>query len=213
MLREYPTLNPGASRNKIKRLLVVTKIGGGDPSTGQTGNVMACEWNPQPINTMNRKKKKIGIENTTKRAGTRLQGIVETQMETVTAENASLCPHICSLHCAFTVEFPTINYKNNYTLQPVKLEGQGEAHPSKWSQIIYYLICLPLLILFLMALKSPGLKKHISKSKSSLSGLNFSSSWRYNIGYLLMDYMADSPVWFTVFTSIITSNPFPYTVV
>ena len=85
MLREYPTLNPGASRNKIKRLLVVTKIGGGDPSTGQTGNVMACEWNPQPINTMNRKKKKIGIENTTKRAGINIKVIVKTQLEVVEA--------------------------------------------------------------------------------------------------------------------------------
>ena len=42
-------------------------------------------------------------------------------------------------------------------MQPVKLEVQYEAHSRKWSHMIYYIICFPLLPLFFMEIKTPGL--------------------------------------------------------
>ena len=48
---------------------------------------------------------------------------------------------------------------------------------------------------------------NISARKYSLSEVNFSSIWINNLGYILMDSMADSPVLFTVLAIIITSNP------
>ena len=54
---------------------------------------------------MNGLKKIRGRDNPTKRAGTIIQGIVKTQLEVVEVESSPLFPHICSLHCALTVEF------------------------------------------------------------------------------------------------------------
>ena len=52
------------------------------------------------------------------------------------------------------------NNKHYWTIQPVKLEGRDEAHTRKWSQIIYYFICFPLMLLFRMSWKAPGLAKY-----------------------------------------------------
>ena len=50
--------------------------------------------------------------------------------------------------------------KHDWTLQLVKLGGWDEAQPGKWSQMIYYFICLPLLIHSHMVQKVPGLTKY-----------------------------------------------------
>ena len=48
--------------------------------------------------------------------------------------------------------------KNDWPLQPVKIGLQDESQPIKWSQIIYYLICFPFLLLLSMARKFPVFK-------------------------------------------------------
>ena len=61
------------------------------------------------------------------------------------------------MHSALMSEaYITIHYWN---LQPFKLGAQDEAHPIKWSQMIYYFICFPILLLFQMDQKVPGLTK------------------------------------------------------
>ena len=105
-------------------------------------------------------KKKMGREKPIEIAGPSVQWIVETQMEVVEAENASLCPHRRILHDALTVECPSLEFFLKWTLQPVKIEIQDDAHPIKWSQMIYYLICLPDFLFFRMTQKSPSLTKY-----------------------------------------------------
>ena len=57
-------------------------------------------------------------------------------------------------------------------------------------------------------LKSTRLDKvYILTRKFSVSEVNFSPIWRNNLGYLLLDTMADSPVYFKIITNIISSNP------
>ena len=82
---------------------------------------------------MNGQKKIRRREKPTKRAGSSLQGIVETQMEIVEEEDHSLCPHRCSLHFALTVECPRLKLQNDWILQLVKLEGQDEAQPRNFT--------------------------------------------------------------------------------
>ena len=55
-------------------------------------------------------------------------------------------------------------------------------------------------------------KTHISTRNSNLSEGNFSSIYRNNIGYLLLDTMADSTLWFTMLNNNIFSNPIPHIV-
>ena len=59
-----------------------------------------------------------GRKNTTKRAGPYVQGMVKTKLEVVRIENALLCPHICSLHFAITVECPRLKQKKLIYNQP-----------------------------------------------------------------------------------------------
>ena len=53
--------------------------------------------------------------------------------------HSSLCTH-CEMYQA--------DIKNDWNIRPVKLGCQDEGHPRKWSQMIYYFICFPLLLLF-----------------------------------------------------------------
>ena len=43
--------------------------------------------------------------------GTSIQGNVKTQLDILEVGKASLCPRICSLHFALTVEFPRLIFK------------------------------------------------------------------------------------------------------
>ena len=65
---------------------------------------------------------------------------------------------VFGVHWFFNV--PGWHNKNCWTLQPFKLGVQDEAQPRKWSRMIYYFICFPLLLLFRMAQKVPGLTKY-----------------------------------------------------
>ena len=64
-------------------------------------------------------------------SGLSVQIFVKTQMELVEEEYASLCPCICSLYYALIVESPSLKLIF-FNLQPIKIESQDEAHPSKW---------------------------------------------------------------------------------
>ena len=81
MLLDFLTFNIGASRNQRTILIEMYNIVGDDPSTIWMGNVMVCTWNIHPINMIRGKNKRTEIDNTTKREGIRVQGIVENQME------------------------------------------------------------------------------------------------------------------------------------
>ena len=108
---------------------------------------------------------------------------------------------------------PGLHYKHYWTLQPVKIGGQYESQPIKWSQMIYYFI-FTTFSPFPHGPKSTRLDKiNFSTSKSSLSEVNFSPRWRNTIGRLLLDTMADSPVCFTIITNNISSNPIYHMVV
>ena len=69
---------------------------------------MECTLTIYPTSMMNGLKKKIGRENPKKMAGTSVKGIVKTQLEVLEVENASLCTHRYSIHCALTVEFTSL---------------------------------------------------------------------------------------------------------
>ena len=139
--------------------------------------------------------------------------MVKTQLEIVEVGKASLFPHRYSLWFALTVEFPRPIQKNDCTLQPLKIGYHDEAHPSIWSQMIYYFI-FPTLATFTNGLNNIRLNKiYISTSKYYLSEGYVSPSWRNSIGHLLLDTMADSPVWFKILTNNISSNPRSHMVV
>ena len=70
----------------------MAKIVGVDPRKKCTGNLMACICNIHPINTMVDQNENWGREKPKKRAGNSIQGILETQIEIVEAENHSLGP-------------------------------------------------------------------------------------------------------------------------
>ena len=86
--------------------------------------------------------------------------MAKTQLEIVGVEKAHsiLTDSVCIVHLLLNV--PVRHNKNNLILQPVKLGGQDDAHTSKWSQNIYYFICLPFLLVLHMAQKIPGLTKY-----------------------------------------------------
>ena len=135
-------------------------------------------------------------------------------MEIVYVVKVSVCPHICSLYCALTVEYPRLTLKKSLDSKTSQTRGQDETHPRKWSQIIYYFICFPLLILFHMARKVPGLTKiNISISTYSLSEGNLSPSWRNTLGHIMLETMDDSLVLFIILTHDFYFNPIPHMVV
>ena len=136
-----------------------------------------------------------GIEKPTKRAGPRGQGMMKTQLEMAEVKKSSLCPHICSMHCALNAESPRPTLKKNCDIQPVKIEGQGEVQTRKWYQMIYH--SLP------HGSKSTRPNKiHISTRNDSLTE-----------GNLLLENMSEYPVLFTMLTNNISSDVIPIMVV
>ena len=71
---------------------------------------MECTWNIYSKRIIYGLNKNRGRDKGTKRAGTKLQGIVKTELELVEVRNASLYTHICSLHFELTVEYTSIKY-------------------------------------------------------------------------------------------------------
>ena len=57
------------------------------------------------------------------------------------------------------------------------------------------------------------IKIYIATSKSSLSEVNFSTSWINTLGHILLDTTADFPVCFKIITNIIYSDLSPRMVV
>ena len=109
-------------------------------------------------------RKKIGKDNPIKISGTSVQGIVKNQPEVAEVKTLQyvLTYAVCIVHSFWNP--PGWNYKNYLTLPPLKIEGQDEAKPSKYSQVIYYLIRFQILLLFRMSRKSPGLENiHFNK--------------------------------------------------
>ena len=73
-------MNPGESRNQRIRLTEMAKIGIGVPSTRCKVNLMESTGAIKPKSTMNDILKIRGRENSTKRAGTKEQGMVKNQL-------------------------------------------------------------------------------------------------------------------------------------
>ena len=65
------------SINQRKRLLDMSKIGGGDPITRRKGNLMKCTQTIHPTIMMNGMQKNRVIENTIKGSVPIVQGIVK----------------------------------------------------------------------------------------------------------------------------------------
>ena len=104
--------------------------------------------------------------------------------------------------------------KKYWNLKPVKIGGQDEAQTSKWYQMIYYFICLPLLLLFRMAWKISGLKIYtFQQGIFPYHKENFSPILINTLGHLLLDTMYESPVWFTMIDNNISFNQRPLMVV
>ena len=98
------------------------KIGIGDPSIIWKVNLMEFIRTILPTIIMNGLKKIRRREKPTKRAGTRGQGMVKTQLEVVEVGKASLYPHRFSLNCSLIVECNRLIYNNNNcTLKLVKI--------------------------------------------------------------------------------------------
>ena len=60
-----------------------------------------------------------------KSAGPRVQGIVETPVEKVEAENATLCCKKCSIHCALTGEYPRLKLQELLDSKTSQTRGPG----------------------------------------------------------------------------------------
>ena len=77
MLRELTILNTGESINKRIRLPEMENIGIGASRTIWEGNMTEFTRTIHTARIINRLKKNIGIENPTKREGTREQGMLK----------------------------------------------------------------------------------------------------------------------------------------
>ena len=102
--------------------------------------------------------------------------------------------------------------QNYWPLKPVKLGYQDDSHPIKWSYMIYHLICFSLFPSSTWPKETRLSKIYILTWKSYLSDGNFSPSCINALGNILLDIMDDSPVWFTIWTNIISSNPIAHIV-
>ena len=68
----------------------MANFGDGAPSTIQKGNFMECTWNIHPKRIIYGLNKNRGRDKDNKIAGTKLQGIVKTELELAEVQNASL---------------------------------------------------------------------------------------------------------------------------
>ena len=125
--------------------------------------------------------------------------------------HSSLTYSVLTLHWMSNV--PGWHNKNYWTLKPVKLGGQDELQPIKWSQMIFSFHLFPNFSPLLHGPENTRLNKiYISTRKSSLSEGNFIPSWRNNIGNILLYTMYDSWVFFIMITTNISSNSIPHMV-
>ena len=139
--------------------------------------------------------------------------MVKTQQEKVEVEKSHsiLTNAVCVVQWFFNVA--GWRNKTYWTLKIVKLGGQDEAQPIKLSQIIYYFF-FPTFSPLPHGPKSTRLDKiYISTKKFSLSEAIIIRAWINTFGNLLLETMADSPVWFTILTNDISSNPIPHMLV
>ena len=109
--------------------------------------------------------------------------------------------------------FRSWNIKKYCTIQPVKLGDRMSYIPGNGKRLsIFSFVYHFSLLLHVPKITRLG-KIYISTSKSYLSEVNFSPRWINTLGHILMDTMADSPVWFIMITNIIYYNPIPHMVV
>ena len=150
-----------------------------------------------------------GREKLTKREVPIEQGSVKTQLEIleVWKTHSFLIYTVCIVHWSWNV--PVWHNETDLTLKTIKTRDQDEAHPKKWSLMIYHYIYFP----FAPLLHWPKITRiniiQISQRKSFLLERNFSPIWINYYGYMLMDTMADSIVCITMLTSNLYSNPIP----
>ena len=139
---------------------------------------------------------------------------METQMKIVEADTNSLFSHICSLHCALIVEYLRLKLQNWFDSKTNQTRGTGWVKSKQMVKDYLLFHLFPTIPPRLHGLKITRLNKiYISTRKSYLSKEDSSSICRYTIGHILLDYVDESPVWFTFLTNIITSNPIPHIVV
>ena len=74
--------------------------------------------------------------------------------------------------------------------------------------MIYYFICFPLLNLFHMIRKLPGLKNTHFNNKLFPIRRNFSPIWRNTLGHILLYTIANSPLCSAMLKNNISSNHF-----
>ena len=125
MLRELTIFNPDVQINQKKIFPEMANIGDGAPSTRYKGNFMECTWNIHSKIIIYGLNKNRGSDKDNKMAGTKLQRIVKTELESVEVQNASLYTHICSLHCELTVEYTRIKYQKWLESTTSKTRGSG----------------------------------------------------------------------------------------
>ena len=123
MLRDLTIFNTDGQINQRKRLPEMANIGDGAPSTRQKGSFIKCTWGIHSKRIIYGLNKNRGREKDTKRAGTKLQGIVKNELELVQVQNDSLYTHICSLHFALTVEYTRIKYQKRLESTTSKNRG------------------------------------------------------------------------------------------
>ena len=160
MSRDLKILNPGVSINQGKILSDVSNIGGGAPIAIWKGNLMECTWTIQTTIMMNSMNKNRGRYKPIKGQVPLYKGLWKLNWKQWKCKmpHSVLVDALCIVH--YLCNVPVINNKYDWTLQPVKIEGRDEAQLRKWLHMIYYFICFPPLILFLVARKAPGLAKY-----------------------------------------------------
>ena len=174
---------------------------------------MECTWTINQTNMMNGLKKNRGWEKPKKMVGPREQRMVEIQLEIVEVEKT----HSVLTNAVIIVNWfwnvPGWHNKNDWNIQQFKLGCQDKAQSTKWSQMIYHIICFPLFSSSYGPKITRPNKIYISTKKSSLSEGNLSPIWKNTLVHLVLDVMADSPMFFTMLSNIISSNTSPHILV
>ena len=194
MLREFPTLNPGASINQRTKLLCMDNIGGGFPGTIRMRNLMTCTWAIWTINTMDGNKKNRGIYKPKKFRSHSTRDNGNSNGDSGSGKPPNIYSHTQSELCTDCgMPQAEIKYQLYSLTSQTRWTGWGTT-----KKVITYdqLFHSPSTIdPLLNVLKRTRLNKiYISTRKSSLPEVIFSPRKINIIGHLLLDYIVDSPV-------------------
>ena len=103
MLRELTILNTGVSKYKSKILPEISKIGGSAPKNNMEGKFYGMYRNHPANKHDERTEEKQSNITAFKKGRSQHTRDCENQLEAAEVENASLCPHRCSMHFSLTV--------------------------------------------------------------------------------------------------------------